>query len=94
MPKPVIAYSDRARLFFRRLAEPSGNAEFTAAMKRTADALSPIRRREPTLLPDADSELRHLDELLGSRIQLRRAISSYHRRRQAILPQLVGVANF
>ncbi len=89
MPKPVIAFPDRARLFFRRLAEPSGNAKFTAAIKRTADAPSPFRRREPTLLPDADSELRHLDELLGSRIQPRRAVSSYHRRRHAILPQLV-----
>lgn len=81
----------RTERLFERIVGLSGNGEFRHALDQTNARLHPIRRRKAGLLPNTDEELATLEDALSRQSfrQLEKALASYHRRRQAIVPEIV-----
>lgn len=76
---------------FLEIARRSANPEHAAAISNVNDRLHPLRLIEPERLPDTHDDLAGIVRLLRSEeIQpLRRAITSYHRRRHRAAPFLL-----
>lgn len=79
---------------FRRIARRSGNPEHEAAVETLSDRLAATRLVEARLFEDLEQELATLAALLAEDdcAALRRAIASYHRRRQRCAPELLIAA--
>ena len=83
--------ADRANQLFAAIAGRSGNGELVAAVRSLGSRLSMVRCREASLISNVDEELRLMEQLHCSNdfAGLRRALHSYHRRRQRIADRLV-----
>lgn len=92
-PEPSLDYEGRIRSFFRDHVQAGANPELVRIMERLSDQLAPFRHREPRLIADVDPELAALRGSRQSPVQLRRLLRAYHRRRAALVPQLVWMTN-
>lgn len=77
---------------FLALAQSTGNPEHVLAIRAIADRLAPVQRLEDALLNAIEEETAHIASALqnGDRKALRRCLVHYHRRRERIVPELVG----
>lgn len=79
------------RQLFAVLAGAADNADLVHLFDHYADRLAPFRSAEPEILDRLDGEFDQLSGALsaGDAAASRRALKAYHRRRLAIVPQLV-----
>jgi DNA-binding transcriptional MocR family regulator len=80
---------ERAEAWFEAIAARSGNPEHVAALVRAGERLRSARRVELALLADWEAELDALMRMPASG-ELRRALTSYHRRRERLAPEIVA----
>lgn len=91
LEKDPLLLADRASRLFAAVAGRSGNGELQAAVQALNIRLSLVRCREARLIKNASGELRAIEQfhVLNDIAGLRRALYSYHRRRQGIADRLV-----
>lgn len=77
---------------FLVIARGTGNPEHVDAIARLNDRLRPIRQREASLLTDLGDEIASIERLLHEEAwpALRRALATFHRRRERIVAELVA----
>lgn len=80
---------DPMRALFLRLAAAAGNPERTAVLENLLDRLGPARAAESRILNGIEEEAESLHSC-GTADLLRDALTRYHRRRIAIVPELVA----
>jgi DNA-binding FadR family transcriptional regulator len=74
------------------LVRLTGNPEHIAALETVTDRLEPVHRFETALLDAVAEETSDIADALksGERRRLRNALLRYHRRRERIVPELLG----
>jgi DNA-binding FadR family transcriptional regulator len=77
---------------FMALACSTGNPEHGAALEAVTQRLEPARRLEGMFLDEIEAETRDIVSALEAddRRALRSSLSRYHRRRERIVPELLG----
>lgn len=74
------------------LVRLTGNPEHIAALETVTERLEPVQRFETALLDAIAEETSDIADALksGDRRRLRNALLRYHRRRERIVPELLG----
>lgn len=95
VPEPdrnEIAPHDRRNALFLALAEATGNPEHLLALRGLTERLEPVQRLEDMLLDAVEEETAQIAAALRSqdRKALRTSLIRYHRRRERIVPELIG----
>ena len=90
-PSPASTGTSTTADLFRRIAHRSGNPEHEAAVENLSDRLAATRIVEGRLFGNLAQELETLHDLLAREdlASLRRALATYHRRRQRSAPELL-----
>jgi len=84
--------AEQTEALFLALVDASGNREHKKAVAQLNERLAPFRRAEPALLPDLAEELAALRAVASNspRADLVRSVARYHKRRVALVPQLLA----
>jgi rubrerythrin len=82
---------ERLNAAFATIANESGNPELAANFRNLAERLDPYRRFEREFLDGIEGESERIVIALEARDrkELRKNLVRYHRRRQALVPQLL-----
>jgi DNA-binding GntR family transcriptional regulator len=91
--EPAQATShERRNAIFLALAQSTGNPEHLIALQAVTERLQPVQRLEDALLEAVEEETAAIIAALrsGDRRALRRSLVHYHRRRERLVPELVG----
>jgi DNA-binding GntR family transcriptional regulator len=83
---------ERQSGLFLALARSAGNPEHIAALEALGQRLAPIQRLEQAFLDGTEAETAEIVRALQARDRkaLRRNLVRYHRRREKIVPELLG----
>ncbi len=84
-------YPDRIAAAFSAIVNASGQAEYIAAISQANARLHAVRLGEPDIFDDLDSEFERLDAAAQSNHaeDLRKFVTSYHRRRLKVAAELL-----
>jgi DNA-binding GntR family transcriptional regulator len=86
------ALHGRSNALFLALAAATGNPEHAIALRNLTERLEPVQRLEDELLDAVEEETDRIVAALqsGDRRALRKSLVQYHRRRERIVPELIG----